>query len=198
MTEAGIRTEQDRITCGAPKRRPTALEILALVMDALHVPRDTPLDEVPPLVALRCRPMDKTQLKELIVGGLEQGLAELGGKEPIDPRILAERVAKALHAVLLAQHQGLDREDRAVRLEDLTRTGRRVLAAICLLGARHSCAEHLSAITRLSSGRLRTELHQLEEQGVVTRVRRKGTGDGEGAWWPTPASLPALPLLKSR
>ena len=182
-----MRPEPTRTTCGAPLRRPTARETLERVLDALQVPRHTPWDEMPALVAVRCRPLDLSGLRDLIEGGLALGLKEQGELSAAQLPALVESVARPLHAVLVAQHQGQDREDRPVRLEDLTRTCRRVLAAICLLGPNHSCAESLLAITRLAPGRLEAELRRLEEQGLVTRLRHTGPGDGGEAWWPTPA-----------
>lgn len=183
--------------CGAPVRRPTALETMVLVMDALQVPRDTPWDELPPLVALRCRPLDLVLLRELIAGGLDQGLAELGGRAPVDPKALAERVAEPLHAVLVAQHNGGKPAGEQRHLEDLAAQHRRVLAAICLLGARHSQAGNLVAVTRLSPTRLADTLRRLEAAGVVTRLRQKVSGMGEEAWWPTTAWHASLaPVLE--
>lgn len=183
--------------CGAPVRRPTALDTLVLVMDALQVPRDTPWDELPPLVALRCRTLNLVRLRDLIAGGLAQGLAELGGRAPVDPQALAERVAGPLHAVLVAQHQGGGLVGEQRHLEDLADKDLRVLAAICLLGARHSQAGNLVAVTRLSPTRLADTLRRLEAAGVVTRLRQKASGMGDEAWWPTTAWHASLaPVLE--
>ena len=179
--------EPTRTTCGAPLRRPTARETLERVPDALQIPRHTPWDEVPALVALRCRPLDLPRLRDLIEGGLVLGLKELGELSAAQLPALAERVARPLHAVLVAQHQGLDQEGQAARLEDLSRAERRVLAAVCLLGASQAHTANLAWITRLASCRLEAELHNLEERGVLARLRRHDTTDGEEAWWPTPA-----------
>ena len=182
-----MRPEPTLTTCGAPQRRPTAREILEQVLDALQVPRHTPWDEVPALVALRCRPLDLPRLRELIEGGLALGLKEVGELSAAQLPALAERVARPLHAVLVAQHQGLDPEGAVARLEDLSQVERRVLAAVCLLGARQARAANLAWITRLAPSRLEAELRRLEERGVLARLRRLDSADGEQAWWPTPA-----------
>ena len=138
-------------------------------------------------MALRCRPLDLPRLRELIEGGLALGLKEVGELSAAQLPALAERVARPLHAVLVAQHQGLDPEGAVARLEDLGRAERRVLAAICLLGASHTHAANLAWITRLGPSRLEAELRRLEERGVLARLRSHNTADGEEAWWPTPA-----------
>ena len=182
-----MRPEPTLTTCGAPLRRPTTRETLERVLDALQVPRHTPWDEVPALVALRCRPLDLSGLRDLIEGSLALGLKELGELSAAQLPALAERVARPLHAVLVAQHQGLDPEGAAARLEDLSQVERRVLAAVCLLGASQAHTANLAWITRLASCRLEAELRRLEERGVLARLRRHNPADGEEAWWPTPA-----------
>ena len=182
-----MRPEPTLTTCGAPVWRPTARETIERVLDALQVPRHTPWDEVPALVALRCRPLDLPGLRDLIEGGLALGLKELGELSAAQLPALAERVARPLHAVLVAQHQGLEQVGQAERLDDLSRAERRVLAAICLLGASQAHAANLAWITCLAPSRLEAELRRLEERGVLARLRRHNPADGEEAWWPTPA-----------
>jgi predicted nuclease of predicted toxin-antitoxin system len=77
-------------------------------MDALQVPRATPLDELPHLVALRCRSVSKTELDRLVRGALKCAIDAHG---PVDTKHLtsaAKRITGSIHAFLRAQHQGLD------------------------------------------------------------------------------------------
>lgn len=99
----------------APMTRPaaqaepiTAAEVLADVMDTLHVPRDTPWDELPALVTVRCRPMDRQHLDRLVAGGLKCAI-DTHGPITHERRVsAAKRIADQVHAVLRAQHQGLE------------------------------------------------------------------------------------------
>ena len=91
-----------------PPAIPTAAEHLALIADALHVPRDTPWDELVLLVALRSRPMDRQHLDRLVTGALKSTIHAHG---PITHEHIcsaAKRMSGQIHAVLRAQHQGLD------------------------------------------------------------------------------------------
>ena len=65
-----MRPDPATTTCGAPLRRPTARETLERVLDALQVPRHTPWDEMPALVAVRCRPLDLSGLRGRRAGRL--------------------------------------------------------------------------------------------------------------------------------
>lgn len=94
--------------------RPTAAEHLARIADALHVPRDTPWDELVLLVTVRCRTMDKQHLNRLVAGGLKSAIDTHG---PITHERIcsaAKRMAGQIHAVLRAQHQGLEDPGQSV------------------------------------------------------------------------------------
>jgi len=80
-----------------------------MIADALHVPRDTPWEELVLLVTMRCRPMDRQHLDRLVTGGLKCAIDTHG---PITHERIcsaAKRMAGQIHAVLRAQH--LDLED---------------------------------------------------------------------------------------
>jgi hypothetical protein len=94
---------------------PTAAEHLALISDALHVPRDTPWDELVQLVMVRCRPMDRQHMDRLVAGCLKSAIHAHG---PITHERLysaAKRMSGQIHAVLGAQHQGLDDPGQGVQ-----------------------------------------------------------------------------------
>ncbi|MDP2360610.1 MAG: hypothetical protein Q8O14_07640 [bacterium] len=89
-------------------QNPSAAEVLAGIMDALIVPRDTPWDELPHVVALRCRPIRREDLLGLILGSLTYAVDAHG---PIDHQHLhsaTTRVTDALHAYLKAKSTGGD------------------------------------------------------------------------------------------
>lgn len=87
---------------------PTAAEHLAQIADALHVPRDTPWEDLVQLVVLRCKPMDRLHLDRLVTGSLRCAIHTHG---PITHERIcsaAKRIAGQIHAVLRAQHQGAE------------------------------------------------------------------------------------------
>lgn len=86
--------------------RPTAAEHLALIADALHVPRDTAWDELVMLVAVRCRPMDRLHLDRLVTGSLKDAIHVHGAITPDRIGSAAKRMAGQIHAVMRAQTQG--------------------------------------------------------------------------------------------
>ncbi|MFA7331074.1 MAG: hypothetical protein WC326_08380 [Candidatus Delongbacteria bacterium] len=86
----------------------TADEALAAVLDALHAPHDTPWGELPALVALRCRPMDRQRLDRLVAGGLKCAIDTHGPISHEQRVSAAKRIAGQIHAVLRAQHLGLE------------------------------------------------------------------------------------------
>lgn len=86
----------------------TAAEHLALIADALHVTRDTPGYELVQLVSVRCRPMDRQHLDRLVTGCLKSAIHSHG---PITHERICSAVTRMtgqIHAVLCAQHMGLD------------------------------------------------------------------------------------------
>ena len=89
-----------------PAATPTAAEHLAQIADALHVPRDTPGDELALLVTLRCRPMDRLRLDRLVTGSLKDAIHVHGAITPERIGSAAKRMAGQIHAVLRAQTQG--------------------------------------------------------------------------------------------
>jgi|GEM_PF-4794602 len=87
---------------------PTAAEHLALIADALHVPRDTPGHELVQLVSVRCRPMDRQHLDRLVTGSLKSAIHAHGPITHEGICSTARRMSGQIHAVLCAQHMGLD------------------------------------------------------------------------------------------
>lgn len=78
-------------------------------MDALNVPRDTPWDELPHVVALRCRPIDRAKLYALVHGGLLNCLINDHGRiNHQNIHHATKRVTDALHAFLTAKNTGGD------------------------------------------------------------------------------------------
>jgi hypothetical protein len=87
-------------------RTPDAVETLHRILDVLHVSREMPLDELPHLVTLRCRPISRRQLHDLVQGSLQCALAEHGAITCDSLPEAVERTACAIHAVLRAQQVG--------------------------------------------------------------------------------------------
>lgn len=104
--------EEQAAACGraiaGPREQttPTAAEYLARIADAMHVPRDTPGDELVLLVTLRCRPMDKRHLDRLVTGSLKDAIHAHGTITPERIGSAAKQMAGQIHAVLHALHQG--------------------------------------------------------------------------------------------
>jgi hypothetical protein len=121
-----VREEQAE-SCGRALPRhepttPTAAEHLALIADALHVPRGTPWDELVQLVALRCKPMDRLHLDRLVTGSLRCAIHTHG---PITHERIcsaAKRIVGQIHAVLRAQHQGTEDPGQGTPRHRRTRT----------------------------------------------------------------------------
>lgn len=91
-----------------PTRPPTASEVLADILDALNVPRDTPWDAIPQLVRLRCRVIGRAQLQALVQGSLACAIDAHGPIDHVGQGCAAKRIAGAVHAVLMALHDGRD------------------------------------------------------------------------------------------
>ncbi len=93
-----------------PPPAPTAMETLSGIMDALHVPRETSLDELPGLVAVRCRPIRREDLLGLIQGGLIRAIDAHGPINHDNASGAALLVAETVLAVLEALRRGEDRD----------------------------------------------------------------------------------------
>ena len=87
-------------------RTPDAVDTLHRILDLLHVSREIPLDVLPRLVALRCRPIGRRQLRDLVQGSLICVMDDQGAITQDSLPAAAERVTHAIHAVLKAQQNG--------------------------------------------------------------------------------------------
>jgi hypothetical protein len=142
--------EQQSRACPRPATKagrsgPTYAEILAAVMDALNVPRTTPLDELPHLVALRCRTVSKTELDRLVRGAVKSAIDTHG---PVDIKHLtsaAKRITGQIHAFLRAQHQGQEDPGQGMPKARRQRPSRPLWGAgpacrVCGCTEHHACA----------------------------------------------------------
>ncbi|MDP2361990.1 MAG: hypothetical protein Q8O14_14780 [bacterium] len=102
--------QQPAPTKGSPPSTKSAAEVLADIMDALHVARYTSWDELPHLVALRCRGLRKNQLHDLVKGCLQDTVTAGGPIYHNQIHVLnaTKRITRAIHAAQHAQRKGDD------------------------------------------------------------------------------------------